>query len=191
MTIAINRKLNLLPPLAYWIQISGASLLSALDIETGSYGKPSETKYSDLDDIQGIKELIHRYSAKRLVDKFILDFVNSKSEHKVAAVYPPIIYGSGRGPVNQRSVQIPELARLTLQSKTGVQIGQGLSTWSNVHISDISQIFLRLVENAANGTDGPFWNENGIYFAENGAIVSHRCSSPFLSRASCPFQQAS
>ena len=31
---------------------------------------------------------------------------------------------------------------------------------------------MTLVEKAVAREEGPFWNENGIYFAENGAIVS-------------------
>ncbi|KAB8222598.1 hypothetical protein BDV33DRAFT_229421 [Aspergillus novoparasiticus] len=154
----------------YWIQVSGATLLSAVDIEKGVYGEPSDKIYSDIDGEQDIKALIHKYAAKRLIDHFILNLPETPLSPKTAVVYPPIIYGRGRGPIKQRSVQIPELARITVQNKTGYQVGRGLSTWSNVHIIDISQIFVTLVEKAVAGEEGPFWNENGIYFAENGAI---------------------
>lgn len=158
----------------YWIQISGASLLSAPEIETNTYGEPSDNVYNDIKDAQEVKDLIHRYSSRRLVDNYILDLSSSSQSGgpKTALIFPPIIYGKGRGLVNQRSIQIPELVRVTIQNKMGFQVGQGLSTWSNVHIADISQIFLKLVEKAANGEDGPFWNGNGLYFAENGAMVS-------------------
>ncbi|KAE8146809.1 hypothetical protein BDV25DRAFT_143342 [Aspergillus avenaceus] len=151
----------------YWIQVSGATLLSAPEIEKGVFGEPSEKIYGDIDNEEDIKSIIRQYSAKRVVDSFIL---NSPSSPKTAVVVPPIIYGQGQGPIKQRSVQIPELARITLQHKTGYQVGRGLSVWSNVHIADISSIFVALVEKAAAGDDGPYWNENGIYLAENGAI---------------------
>ncbi|KAE8372033.1 hypothetical protein BDV26DRAFT_274936 [Aspergillus bertholletiae] len=154
----------------YWIQVSGATLLSAPEIERGVYGEPSDKIYGDIDDEQDIKALIHKYSAKRLIDHFILGLPKTPQSPKTAVVYPPIIYGRGRGPINQRSVQIPELSRITLQNKTGYQVGRGLSIWSNVHVTDVSQIFVTLVEKAVAGEEGPFWNENGIYFAENGAI---------------------
>ena len=161
---------------AYWIQISGATLLSTTDVAAGSYGESSEKKYGDIDDVQEVHGLVNRFSSTRLVDKYILDFVSSKPASKVAVVNPPIIYGSGQGPVNHRSVQIPELSRVTLQNKTGFQVGAGRSAWSNVHVSDLSQIFLLLVENATKGTDGALWDENGLYFAENGSLVSSACS---------------
>ncbi|OGM42083.1 hypothetical protein ABOM_008606 [Aspergillus bombycis] len=136
----------------YWIQVSGATLLSAPEIESGVYGEPSDRVYSDIDDEQEIKALIHKYAAKRLIDRFILNLPETPQSPKTAVVYPPIIYGHGRGPIKQRSVQIPELSRITLQKKTGYQVGRGL------------------IEKAVSGEEGPFWNENGIYFAENGAI---------------------
>lgn len=119
-----------------------------------------------------MRGLIHQYSSKRLVDSFILNLEKSPATPKTALVFPPLIYGRGRGPVNQRSVQVPELARATLQRRGSCQVGKGLSIWSNVHITDISQIFLKLVEKAVLGEDGKLWNENGLYFAENGEMVS-------------------
>ncbi|KAF7596369.1 hypothetical protein BBP40_002113 [Aspergillus hancockii] len=154
----------------HWIQVSGATLLSAPEIEKGVFGEPSVKVYGDLDDEQEIKALIKRYSSKRLVDHFILSLPQTPQSPKTAVVYPPIIYGGGRGPIKQRSVQVPELSRITLQNQTGYQVGKGLSTWSNVHVADVSQVFVTLVEKAVVGEEGPFWNENGIYFVENGAI---------------------
>lgn len=87
-------------------------------------------------------------------------------------MFPPLIYGRGRGPVNQRSVQVPELAKATLQRRAGLQVGKGQSIWSNVHITDISQIFGKLVGKALQGEESELWNENGLYFAENGELVS-------------------
>lgn len=158
--------------LGHWIQVSGATLLSAPEIEKGSFGEPSDKIYSDVDDVEEVRDLIRRYSAKRVSDSFILGLAGTPRAPRTAIVFPPTIYGRGRGPVNQRSVQVPELARVTLQDRTGIHVGRGLSVWSNVHITDISQIFLKLVEKAVGGDDGSHWSENGLYFAENGAMVS-------------------
>ncbi|KAE8391975.1 NAD(P)-binding protein [Aspergillus alliaceus] len=154
----------------YWIQVSGATLLSAPEIEKGIFGEPTDKVYNDIDDEQEIKALIHKYSAKRVIDYFILNLPQAPQSPKTAVVYPPVIHGCGRGPIKQRSVQIPELSRITLQNKTGYRVGRGLSTWSNVHVSDVTQIFMILVEKAVAGKEGLFWNEDGIYFVENGAI---------------------
>ncbi|KAF5865416.1 hypothetical protein ETB97_004234 [Aspergillus alliaceus] len=155
---------------SYWIQVSGATLLSAPEIEKGIFGEPTDKVYNDIDDEQEIKALIHKYSAKRVIDYFILNLPQAPQSPKTAVIYPPVIHGCGRGPIKQRSVQIPELSRITLQNKTGYRVGRGLSTWSNVHVSDVIQIFMILVEKAVAGKEGLFWNEDGIYFVENGAI---------------------
>ena len=157
---------------AYWIQISGGTLLSAVDVANASYGNAPDTIYNDYKNVQKVKDLIRRFSAKRPVDNFVLDWTAAQPLHKTALIFPPIIYGSGRGPVKSRSVQIPEISRITLQNKTGIQVGEGKATWSNIHITDLSQIFLALVEKAANGDNGGFWDENGLYFPENGSLVS-------------------
>jgi hypothetical protein len=47
---------------------------------------------------------------------------------KTALIFPPIIYGKGNGPVNQRSIQIPELSRVAIQTRQTVQVGKGEST---------------------------------------------------------------
>lgn len=158
--------------LGHWIQISGASLLSFPEIEQNVYGEPSDKVYNDYDGVEEVRQLIKRYSTKRLVDSFFLNLANSPNRPKTALVFPPLIYGRGRGPVNQRSVQVPESAKATLQRRAGFQVGKGQSICSNVHITDISQIFAKLVEKAVQGEDnGELWNENGLYFAENGELV--------------------
>jgi len=109
--------------------------------------------------------LIKKYP-NRAVDNFILDAAEESPDVKTAIVFPPMIYGQGRGPVNQRSIQVPELCRIALQRGNAVQIGKGENVWSNVHISDISNLLLRLAEKAASGDTGKdTWGRNGLYLA--------------------------
>ena len=155
-----------------WIQISGASLLSGPEIATGSYGQPRAQNHNDLQGISEIRNIISS-SPKRAVDNLLLSISSKKPSVRTAIVYGPLIYGLGRGPVNQRSIQVPDLAQATLQLGHGVQVGSGLSCWSNIHISDLSQMIIRLVQEAVvhQGGNPLLWNENGIYFAENGKMV--------------------
>ncbi|RAK96009.1 uncharacterized protein BO80DRAFT_459385 [Aspergillus ibericus CBS 121593] len=153
----------------HWIQISGASVLSIPDIENNAFGEASDKVYNDLDGADELQNLIQRYSAKRVVDNLILS-LSPANRPKTALIFPPIIYGRGRGPINQRSIQIPELARVTIQRGQGVQVGKGDSTWSNVHVSDVSSIFVKLVEKVLRNEDGELWNENGLYFPGSGAV---------------------
>lgn len=156
----------------HWLQISGASVLSIPDIVASAFGGPSNKIYSDVDGADELRELIRQYSAKRVVDNLVLSLPHTSSRPKTALIFPPIIYGRGRGPINQRSIQIPELARVTMQRRGGVQVGRGEATWSNVHISDVSNIFVKLAEKALQSEEGKLWNENGLYFPGSRAIVS-------------------
>ncbi|GKZ85135.1 hypothetical protein AnigIFM56816_010901 [Aspergillus niger] len=158
------------PKPGHWLQISGASVLSIPDIVASTFGEPSNKIYSDVDGADELRELIRQYSAKRVVDNLVLSLPHTASRPKTALIFPPIIYGRGRGPINQRSIQIPELARVTMQRRGGVQVGRGEATWSNVHISDVSNIFVKLAEKALQSEEGKLWNENGLYFPGSRAI---------------------
>jgi nucleoside-diphosphate-sugar epimerase len=48
-------------------------------------------------------------------------------------------------------------------------VGSGKARWNNVHVHDLSQLFLLLTEAAASSkTDGELWGAKGYYLAENG-----------------------
>lgn len=100
------------------------------------------------------------------------------SKIKTALVVGPLIYGQGRGPVNTRSIQAPEIARNTLAKGHGFRLGKGLNSWSNVHVRDLSQLFFALLEQAASpSARQDLWNEHGMYIPENDAMVTSRNSS--------------
>ena len=154
--------------LGHWIQISGASVLSISDIVNGTFGKANDKVFSDVDGADEVRDIIQKNSAKRVVDNLLINTTGPKT----ALVFPPIIYGQGRGAVKQRSVQIPELSRVAIQTRKTIQVEKGEAAWSNVHISDVSDIFVKLVEKALQGEEGSFWNRDGLYFPGNGMIVS-------------------
>jgi nucleoside-diphosphate-sugar epimerase len=81
-------------------------------------------------------------------------------------VIPSLIYGQGSGPGNQRSIQIPELARIAIERKRAAQIGTGANIWSNVYISDLSSLLVSLVESAvSNSDDKRIWGASDLFFA--------------------------
>ncbi|KAL3456960.1 hypothetical protein BJX64DRAFT_293560, partial [Aspergillus heterothallicus] len=145
---------------AHWIQISGASVLSISDIVQKRFGEGTDETFSDVDGADKLRDIIAQNANIRVVDDFVLNL----SGPKTALVFPPIIYGQGQGPVNQRSIQVPELSRVAIQTGAAVQVGKGESTWSNVHVSDLSDIFVRLVEKAVQGESSGLWNKDGLYF---------------------------
>lgn len=103
----------------------GAGILCWQDIERKSYGEAASKVYDDWDGIQELTSLPD-YAPHRNVDKAVLTAgTENSSVLKTAIVCPPMIYGKGNGPGNQRSVQMPDLARLTLTLKKGFHVGAG------------------------------------------------------------------
>ncbi|GIK06741.1 hypothetical protein Aspvir_002391 [Aspergillus viridinutans] len=151
----------------YWLQISGASVLSIADIVNGTYGEGTDKVFGDVDNADAVRDIIRQNATRRVVDDFVLNLTGPKT----ALVFAPIIYGQGRGIIKQRSIQIPELARVAIETGRAIKVGKGESTWSNVHISDISDLFVKLVEKAVQkGTDEHMWNQEGLYFPGNSML---------------------
>jgi nucleoside-diphosphate-sugar epimerase len=74
-------------------------------------------------------------------------------------ICPAMIYGTGRGP-QPNSDQLPKLIALSKQVGAGVYIGKGSNRYSNVHIDDLVDLYLLVMEKAPGGS---------FFFAENGS----------------------
>lgn len=157
--------------LGHWIQVSGASVISVPDILAGTFGEGSSKDYGDVDNAEEVRDIIRKNAGMRVVDNHLL---NNVTGPKTAIIFPPIIYGEGRGVTKQRSVQIPELSRVAIETRRVVQVGKGESTWSNIHIADLSNLFVKLVEKAVQGSEEKLWNQNGLYFVGNSMLVSFK-----------------
>ncbi|KAF3006672.1 hypothetical protein E8E13_008546 [Curvularia kusanoi] len=158
----------------YWIQISGATVYAAEEIQSGRYGHATDETYDDLKDQKKILSVIQK-NPKRVVENLVIS--QSPSSVKTALIVGPLIYGVGRGPVNQRSVQAPEIARATLQLGHGFRLNEGKNRWSNIHVHDLASLVSLLVGAAKDGKDG-FWNEDGVFNVENGELAfGDLCSS--------------
>lgn len=157
----------------YWIHTSGTAILCWHDSETKIYGEaPSQTPYDDLEDVARLTSLPDS-AYHRDIDKIVLSTgSNNAGVVKTAIVCPPTIYGPGRGPDNTRSKQAYNLAKIILQKGKAPQLGKGLTEWDNVHIHDLSSLFVLLVEEAVSGDkkdiDSELWGEKGYFLAENG-----------------------
>lgn len=73
-------------------------------------------------------------------------------------ICPSMIYGVGRG-LQPDSDQLPKLMALSKQLGAGVYFGKGLNRYSNVHIDDLVDLYLLVLEKAPGGS---------FFFAENG-----------------------
>ncbi|GIK02046.1 F-actin-capping protein subunit beta [Aspergillus viridinutans] len=115
------------------------------------------------------------------VDKIIIEAGQKAPDSvKTAIVCPPSIYGPG----NQKSVQTYWFAEAALKRKKGFLVGEGKNIWHQVHIQDLSDLYLRLGDAAAAGGGDATWNElndEGYCLAENGPFVWGGFQKPALS----------
>lgn len=73
-------------------------------------------------------------------------------------IAPSMIYGDCLG-LNVESDQLPVVFRKSQEMNAGVYIGKGLNRWSNVHITDLVQLYALALEKAP--TASYFYAENG------------------------------
>lgn len=151
----------------YLIHTSGTGILAFEDFETKTYGLRREKVYDDWDGISEVTS-IPDVAIHRNVDKIILAANEASANIHSAIVCPPCIYGPGRGPDNRRSVQVYEMARAILQRGKGFVVGEGANIWTEVHVQDLSELFLALVTAALEPEGGKAtWNQEGYYFAQS------------------------
>jgi len=124
------------------IHTSGTGLV--VGESTGKFD-PEAKVYNDnnVDDILSIPPT----APHRKVDLAIFD---AEAAGTVSAyiIAPSTIYGTGTGPCNKLSQQIPELIRQCIIHKQAIYVGDGTNEWNNVHIADLVDLYL-LVANLA------------------------------------------
>lgn len=156
----------------YLIHTSGTGIVSSADLDRNTFGELNSHTYDDWTGIKEVTSLPDSYE-HRGVDKIVLAAAAKNPAHVFTAIVcPPCIYGPGRGPDNQRSMQAYDLSKATLNRGKGFQVNAGQNIWHEVHIQDLSNAYLGLVTAALQPGGGKAtWNDEGYYFAENGEIV--------------------
>ena len=158
----------------FYIHTSGTGILTWKDSKTKTYGEaPSQIPYDDLERVEDLTGLPDT-AFHRDVDKIVLAAASETT--KTAIVCPPSIYGLGRGPGNTRSLQVYNLAEITLKNGQAPMLGKGLTEWDNVQVHDLSDLFVLLVEAAVDykdkaDIDAEIWGPKGYFLAENGHHV--------------------
>ncbi|KAJ5552612.1 hypothetical protein N7494_001990 [Penicillium frequentans] len=153
------------------IHTSGTGILTVEDQRAGTYGIERPKEYNDW---EGVSELINlpADAFHRNVDEIT---INAGKENptsvRTAIVCPPTIYGQGRGPVNTKSVQAYLLSAAVIKRGKGFLVGKGENVWHQVHVQDLSNVYLALGDAAAEGGGKATWNDEGYYLAENGSFV--------------------
>jgi nucleoside-diphosphate-sugar epimerase len=115
--------------------------------------------------------------ARRDIDLNVL----RAAEHGVrsSVICPSLVYGVGSG-LNQNSVQIPFLASNAREQGAVQIVGEGLNVWSNVHIEDLVDLYLLILEKAPGGS---------FYFAENGEASFLQLAEALRTRLALPSVQ--
>ncbi|KAJ5372860.1 hypothetical protein N7517_004866 [Penicillium concentricum] len=156
----------------FLIHTSGTGILGNPD---QAYGAPPDREYDDVSDIKIITNFpLRRWH--RDVDKLVLeasagDDPVDNAKIKTAIVCPPTIYGRGDGPIRVRSVQLPDLANSALRRGGSLTVNEGKNEWRNVHVADLANAYVLLIEEALRGGGKADWNSDGYYFVENGHHV--------------------
>lgn len=154
----------------YLIHTSGTGILAFEDFGSNTYGGTRDKVYDDWDGI-GEATSLPDEALHRNVDKIILAAHATSANINTAIVCPPCIYGPGRGPDNQRSIQIYEMVKATLNRHKGFVLNEGRNRWTEVHVQDLSEVYLALVTAALDAGGKATWNDKGYYYVENGEFV--------------------
>jgi hypothetical protein len=166
----------------YYIHTSGTGMLC--DISPG-YGIPSEKIYNDIADVKEITsfDLTHVH---RDVDEAVIA-AGVKYGVPTAIVSPCTIHGVGKGPIKQRSLQIPWLIETTIKRGKSFMVKAGQNYWNRelirqqvhfkdwltwipeIHIDDLAAAYELLVQEALKQEKGSAtWGSDGYYFTEAG-----------------------
>ncbi|TDZ40289.1 Uncharacterized protein C8035_v003640 [Colletotrichum spinosum] len=156
----------------YYIHLSGTGILIWYDQVNERYGEAPlpEQEYHDIRDISRLLSLPDD-AVHRNVEKVVLAANSSSPAVRTAVLLPPTIYGTGRGPQNRRSIQIPALARATLEKGFAPVVAPGQTEWDNIHVHDLSNFFTRLVEatqDAKLNSDQEVFGAHGYFILESG-----------------------
>ncbi|KAK4615487.1 Oxidase ucsJ [Fulvia fulva] len=156
----------------FWLHTGGTGILTYFDTRDEKLGEWNEKIFNDWSGVEELTTLPDE-AFHRNVDKIVLEAGTKNAENvKTALVAPPTIYGRGRGPVSSRSRQAYELAKLVLQKGYAPIVGEGKARWNQVHVHDLSDLWVLLVEAAiAKKLDQEIWGAKGYYLAVNGEFV--------------------
>ncbi|KAI1154665.1 hypothetical protein F4825DRAFT_153433 [Nemania diffusa] len=153
----------------YWLHTGGNGILTYFETAAGRVGQPSDRVFDDLGGV-GVLTSLPDAAFHRNVDKVVLECGSAHAGAvRTAVVCPPTIYGNGRGPVSGRSRQCYEMAKFILTKGKVPIIGTGLARMGNVHIQDLTQAYILLIEAALAGNASPdLWGARGYHLTVTG-----------------------
>ena len=147
----------------HYIHVSGSGILHDV---TNGFGNPSTKIYHDTSDLAAITSFDSTHIHAD-IDASVTA-AGLKQGIPTAIVSPVTIYGIGRGPVKNRSLQIPFLTEAIIKRGKAFTVLEGNNIWDNVHITDLAEAYDVLTEEALklNGVRSS-WGKEGYYFVES------------------------
>ncbi|KAF3221656.1 hypothetical protein TWF106_005945 [Orbilia oligospora] len=122
------------------------------------------------DDTEDLVEVLKKWDEREQYGHrtVILKVVELGMEKGVSTytIVPPTIYGQTAAIIPRLSVQLPPLIRTAIKTKKAHFIGSGSAVWSNVHTTDLANLYEIIVRCALSGVAKSGYD--GIYFASNG-----------------------
>ncbi|KAF3929383.1 hypothetical protein ABW19_dt0204893 [Dactylella cylindrospora] len=164
---------------SYLIHTSGTGVF--IDLTTSKAGEESQTDISnkvwddvaDIDELNSLPETLLHRNVDNLIQAPPTDNI------KYAIVCPPLIFGKGSGLFNKNTVAIPLYLKVVLERREAFIVGQGENPWCAIHIEDLVDLFISLVEEATKPNGGKAtWNKEGFYFAEVGPVKFKEIAVP-------------
>lgn len=141
------------------------------DVKNGRNGEAPlpEEKYHDIDDIERLFDLPDD-AEHRDIDQIVQ--LTTSDAVRAAIVCPPTIYDTGSGTINTRSMQVPNMVRSTLLAGFAPIIGKGLTEWDHIHIDDLGELYVKLVDatqDSSKNSNPEIFGSHAYFFAENGS----------------------
>jgi nucleoside-diphosphate-sugar epimerase len=130
-----------------FVHTSGSSIVG-----DGAWGEASATIFEDETPFTPAPGRAARVAVNERVLAAARDGV------RAVVIAPSLIYGEGRG-LHRESIQVPKLVALARKHGVPRHVGRGENIWSNVHLDDLVDLYLRVLEKGTAGAS---------YYAENG-----------------------
>ncbi|KAF8850555.1 NAD(P)-binding protein [Acephala macrosclerotiorum] len=150
----------------HYIHTTGTSNLGDQPI-SGKYHE--DRTFSDKEDIFAYEKLREskQVYAQRTTDIAAIDtgFPLGVQTHLIMS---PTIYGIGSGEFNKVSIQVPRLIRASLKAGQALVIGDGKGVWNYVHIDDLADLYVILLQKILDGEKVPVGEQ--ILFSETGTF---------------------
>lgn len=122
------------------IQTSGSSVVGTYD-----NGEMNERVYDEDTPFTPAPEKAMRVA----IDQSVL--AAAKDNVRSVVIRPGLIYGRGVG-VDATSVQLPKLIDAARKAGVARHVGRGLNIWSNVHITDVADLYMLALDKAPAGS---------------------------------------